>query len=151
MPKGNAHLSGSVEPGDQLAAINGKSSIGMKVDDICEAITDPANNAETIGLTFLRYVGPFMPLPEDVHIDMPAKEVVYEDEDSIYAYSPEGEGEGVIVQDEKPRSTISITNGNAAKMSIKQAEHPPASPKRGRKGKFKWFKLGGKKNATKAE
>lgn len=143
MPKGNAHLSGKIEPGDQLAAINGQSSIGMKVDDICEAITAPATGEETIGLTFLRYVGPYLPLPDDFEVDMATKEGVYDDDNSVCSESPS------LVLEENPRSTISIMNVDS-KMSYKDAEQPPASPKRGRKKFKKWFKLS-KKSSTKSE
>lgn len=120
----------------------------MKVDDICEAITDPGSQAESIGLTFLRYTGPFLPLPADVHIELADTEAVYEDEDSIYTYPPEGES--VMVRDETPRSTISIADGKNSKVSSQKTEQMPSAPKRGRMKFKKWFKLG-KKNASKAE
>ena len=55
MPKGNADLHGGLEAGDQLAAINGNSSIGMKVDDICSEISEASAKARVVELTFLRY------------------------------------------------------------------------------------------------
>ena len=120
----------------------------MKVDDICEAITEPGSHAESIGLTFLRYTGPFLPLPADVHIDLADAEAVYEDDDSIYTYPLDGES--VIVHDEKPRSTISIADGKDSKVPNQKTEQTPSTPKRGRMKFKKWFKLG-KKNASKAE
>ena len=44
--------------GDQLASINGANSIKMKVDDICDAISN-SSNPSRIELVFLRYTGPF--------------------------------------------------------------------------------------------
>ena len=149
MPGGNADLSEKVAPGDQLAAINGKSAIGMKVDDICEAITSPGTQAESIGLTFLRYTGPFLPVPADVHVDLADTDAVYEDDDTIYTYPPEGEN--VIVRDDKPRSTISIAQDKDSKIPASQkVAQTPSTPKRGRKKFTKWFKRG-KKTASKAE
>ena len=43
--------------GDQLAAVDGRSAIEVKVDDICTLISE-AENTQSIELTFLRYVGP---------------------------------------------------------------------------------------------
>lgn len=62
MPNGNADLHGGLEAGDQLAAINGNSSIGMKVDDICAAMGEASARARVVELTFLRYIGPCRPL-----------------------------------------------------------------------------------------
>lgn len=59
-PDGSAARSGGVEVGDQLAAINGESCFRMKVDDICDMISNsPSKNC--IELVFLRYIGPFRP------------------------------------------------------------------------------------------
>ena len=60
-PDGSAARSGSVEVGDQLAAINGASALKMKVDDICERIAK-SKNPKSVNLVFVRYVGPFFPL-----------------------------------------------------------------------------------------
>ena len=60
MPNGNAANHRKILIGDQLASINGRSSIGMKVDEICALIASSAT-AQEIELTFLRYVGPFQP------------------------------------------------------------------------------------------
>jgi len=57
-PDGSAARSRGVEVGDQLASINGSSSIKMKVDDICDAISN-SSNPSRIELVFLRYTGPF--------------------------------------------------------------------------------------------
>jgi len=46
--------------GDQLASINGANSIKMKVDDICDAISNSCDSSQ-IELVFLRYIGPFRP------------------------------------------------------------------------------------------
>jgi len=53
--------------GDQLAAIDGKSAIRMKVHDICCLIAE-AKNIQSIELTLLRYTGPLhpkQPTPEE--------------------------------------------------------------------------------------
>ena len=63
-PTGNAalHCQGDkVEIGDQLAEVDGTSTIRMDVDDICSLFAAAADPTE-IELTFLRYVGPFHPM-----------------------------------------------------------------------------------------
>jgi hypothetical protein len=47
-----------VEVGDQLACINGASSLHMKVDDICDVIANSSDPTK-VELVFLRYIGPF--------------------------------------------------------------------------------------------
>mmetsp|Transcript_899 Transcript_899/g.1960 ORF Transcript_899/g.1960 Transcript_899/m.1960 type:complete len:154 (-) Transcript_899:587-1048(-) len=59
-PDGSAARSRRVEVGDQLASINGTSSINMKVDDICDSISI-SSDPSRIELVFLRYIGPFRP------------------------------------------------------------------------------------------
>ena len=49
----------SIQVGDQLAAIDGKSAIRMKVEDIALAIRQ--KKSRPFELTFLRYVGPLRP------------------------------------------------------------------------------------------
>ena len=61
-PDGSAARSGEIEVGDQLASINGTSSVKMKVDDICDMITTSSDPSQ-IELVFLRYIGPFRPRP----------------------------------------------------------------------------------------
>lgn len=58
LPKGSASLNGKVQVGDQLAAIDGRSAISMRVGDVASLIgeKDPA-----VELTFMRYVGPIRP------------------------------------------------------------------------------------------
>jgi len=138
VPEGNAELTGQIAPGDQLAAINGKSSIGMKVDDICQAITDPKIKADTIKLTFLRYVGPYLPLPVDVES---LKELDYEDDESIYTHTADGAGN--LAQEEKSRGTSSTANANDPK------GRKPAKP--GKKKFAKWFKIGKSRKSTRSE
>jgi C-terminal processing protease CtpA/Prc len=58
LPNGSASKNGSVQNGDQLAAIDGVSAIHMKVCQIAAAIKD--KNA-AVELTFLRYAGPLHP------------------------------------------------------------------------------------------
>lgn len=55
----------AIRAGDQLAAVDGRSAIAMKVDDICSLISE-AENTQSIELTFLRYVGPVGPHPDDI-------------------------------------------------------------------------------------
>jgi hypothetical protein len=57
-PDGSAARSGGVEVGDQLACINGASSLYMKVDDICDVIANSLDPS-MVELVFLRYIGPF--------------------------------------------------------------------------------------------
>jgi PDZ domain len=57
-PDGSAARSGGVEVGDQLACINGASSLHMKVDDICDVIANSSDPTQ-VELVFLRYIGPF--------------------------------------------------------------------------------------------
>jgi hypothetical protein len=57
---GSAARSGGVDLGDQLAAINGNSSMKMKVDDICSLIARSPKR-KCLELVFLRYIGPFRP------------------------------------------------------------------------------------------
>jgi len=59
-PDGSAARSLGVEMGDQLASINGANSMKMKVDDICDAISNSCDSSQ-IELVFLRYIGPFRP------------------------------------------------------------------------------------------
>eukprot|EP00978_Attheya_sp_CCMP212_P041627 scaffold240977_cov47-Attheya_sp.AAC.1 len=49
-----------VDVGDQLAGVNGNSTIKMKVDEICTMISESPNPKE-IELTFIRYVGTIRP------------------------------------------------------------------------------------------
>lgn len=136
IPEGNADRSGKIEAGDQLAAINGASSVGMKVDDICAVISAASSEADSIELTFLRYIGPFRPLESD-------GASLTQDDASLGIYPLDD----LMVEDEKPSSTISIVKPDESKPSKK--EPSPKSPKRGvfRK-KFKWLSRGKKSQAT---
>jgi hypothetical protein len=58
LPNGSASKNGSVQNGDQLAAIDGVSAIHMKVCQIAAAIK---NKNAAVELTFLRYAGPLHP------------------------------------------------------------------------------------------
>lgn len=64
---GSAAKSLGVEVGDQLASINGVTSVRMKVDDICDAISD-SSDSNKIELVFLRYIGPFRPMKKKSHL-----------------------------------------------------------------------------------
>ena len=52
----------SIIVGDQLAAIDGRNAIEMKVEDICALISREENTPQSIELTFLRYTGPLSSL-----------------------------------------------------------------------------------------
>uniref|UniRef100_A0A7S4AN01 PDZ domain-containing protein n=1 Tax=Pseudo-nitzschia australis TaxID=44445 RepID=A0A7S4AN01_9STRA len=73
-PDGSAALSRIVEVGDQLASINGISSIKMKVDDICDVVRNSSNPTE-IKLIFLRYIGPFRPITDNLNLENKANEI----------------------------------------------------------------------------
>jgi len=137
-----------VEPGDQLAAINGITAIGMKVDDICDAITDAASTAE-VELTFLRYVGPFLPLA--IEGGMPTSFVIHKgaDDENHSSGTESTPSDQASYLEEKPRSTMSITDSIGKKFSRKTSS---GSSKRGGGiiKKLKWFGRH-KKNSSKAE
>jgi hypothetical protein len=61
VPDGNGARKG-VQAGDQLAAINGKSSAHATIDEVASIISGTPRN-EGVELTFLRYVGPLRPVP----------------------------------------------------------------------------------------
>jgi len=86
-PEGSAARSGGVEVGDQLAYINGLSSIRMKVEDICEIISK-ARNPNCIEMVLFRYVGPLRPKAKPV---ASLDRSVYDDSE-ITVHSPETYG-----------------------------------------------------------
>jgi PDZ domain len=152
MPDGNAGQSGRVEPGDQLAAIDGRSSIGMKVDDICDAISEASSRSKQIELTFLRYVGPFQPLPSG---SGPGHSIRFKqmdhgvDSDDTY---PSQEEDTVVLEDDKSRSTVCVTKPFNSSPARKKPQQESAPSKRGSfRKKFQWLRGRGKKNASKAE
>lgn len=57
---GHAAKSGGVVVGDQLAAVDGKSTVRFKVHEVATLVRSKSNQA-TLELTFLRYVGPLRP------------------------------------------------------------------------------------------
>ena len=61
VPDGNGARK-EIQPGDQLAAINGKSSAHATIDEVASIISATPKN-EGVELTFLRYVGPLRPVP----------------------------------------------------------------------------------------
>uniref|UniRef100_A0A7S2LJP8 PDZ domain-containing protein n=1 Tax=Skeletonema marinoi TaxID=267567 RepID=A0A7S2LJP8_9STRA len=61
VPDGNGARK-EIQPGDQLAAINGKSSAHATIDEVASIISGTPKN-EGVELTFLRYVGPLRPVP----------------------------------------------------------------------------------------
>jgi hypothetical protein len=115
-PDGSAARSGGVEVGDQLAAINGISSINMKVDDICTAISN-APDTKCVELMFVRYHGPFRPAATSFGGDS-------------FGFSADGSPR----KDSGPRSS-----GHETIVRIK----PPQ--KKVKKGMGRWFGRGKKK------
>ena len=61
VPDGNGARK-EIQPGDQLAAINGKSSAHATIDEVAAIISGTPKN-EGVELTFLRYIGPLRPVP----------------------------------------------------------------------------------------
>lgn len=64
IPDGNAANKG-VQHGDQLAAINGNSSVHATIDEVATTISSTPNNM-SVELTFLRYIGPLRPMPGSI-------------------------------------------------------------------------------------
>lgn len=64
VPSGNGAAKG-VQHGDQLAAINGRSSVHTTIDEVASTITGAPSNLR-VELTFLRYVGPLRPVPGSI-------------------------------------------------------------------------------------
>lgn len=64
LPNGNASKKG-VQHGDQLAAINGTSSVHSTIDEVAKRVSGTPTNM-TVELTFLRYVGPLRPMPGSI-------------------------------------------------------------------------------------
>ena len=60
VPTGNGAMKG-IQHGDQLAAINGSSSLHVTIEEVAQQISDGAT--DSVELTFLRYVGPMCPIP----------------------------------------------------------------------------------------
>jgi hypothetical protein len=59
IPSGNGAKQG-VQYGDQLAAINGRSSVHTTIDEVASDVSSTRNGK--VELTFLRYVGPLRPV-----------------------------------------------------------------------------------------
>ncbi len=64
IPGGNGAEKG-VQHGDQLAAVNGNSSVHNTLDDVATKINSTQSNS-AVELTFLRYVGPLRPIPGSI-------------------------------------------------------------------------------------
>ena len=64
VPEGNGAKQG-VQHGDQLAAINGNSSVHTTIDEVASTISC-TTDSEGVELTFLRYVGPLRPIPGSI-------------------------------------------------------------------------------------
>jgi len=64
VPDGNGAKQG-VQHGDQLAAINGNSSVHTTIDEVASTISC-TTDGEGVELTFLRYVGPLRPIPGSI-------------------------------------------------------------------------------------
>ena len=70
-----------IEVGDQLAAVNGQSTINMTVDAVCEAIS-AAPEPDEIELTFLRYVGELQTLKNPAGYEITDVSQVFQPRDS---------------------------------------------------------------------
>lgn len=64
VPDGNGARKG-VQHGDQLAAINGASSVHTTIDEVASTISGTPSDIG-VELTFLRYVGPLRPVPGSI-------------------------------------------------------------------------------------
>jgi len=64
VPDGNGAQKG-VQHGDQLAAINGISSVHTTIDEVASTISGTPSHIG-VELTFLRYVGPLRPVPGSI-------------------------------------------------------------------------------------
>ena len=63
VPTGNGAKKG-IQHGDQLAAINGSSSLYTTIDEVAQQISNTTTGI--VELTFLRYVGPLRPVPGSI-------------------------------------------------------------------------------------
>jgi len=63
LPGGNAEKCGTIQVGDQLAAIDGVSAINLKVHEMAQIVKSKGVTLaeSTVELTFLRYIGPLRP------------------------------------------------------------------------------------------
>jgi len=64
VPNGNGYKKG-VQHGDQLAAINGNSSVHTTIDEVASSISSTPDSVG-VELTFLRYIGPLRPVPGSI-------------------------------------------------------------------------------------
>jgi hypothetical protein len=116
---GSAARSGGVDLGDQLAAINGNSSMKMKVDDICSLIARSPKR-KCLELVFLRYIGPFRPSRKSVM-----------------------EGSFDLEAQGSPHGSFDLAATPNTRMTIKQAPKDAQGKKKG----FRWFGRGKKKGS----
>ena len=127
-PEGSAARSGGVDVGDQLAAINGKSSDKMKVADICSLIAH-LPNPKIVQLAFVRYQGPLRPSNQRRKSD-----------------SFEAKVDSGFIEGQKTLA-MAVSAPAGRKKSIKEPTiikvKPPQNPNK--KG-FRWFGRGKKKD-----
>lgn len=141
-PSGNAALNakgGTVEAGDQLAAINGVSAADMKVDKICLVVAR-LPKGEDIELTFLRYTGP-------IHTNGSKKMEGIEVED-LAVSSPERRKKGFL---KKKKSSPGEEQVKAINCEIKMSEATELEGETKEKKKFKLFGRGKKKKSSPGE
>ncbi|KAL3908873.1 MAG: hypothetical protein SGILL_008316 [Bacillariaceae sp.] len=127
----NAARSGGVEVGDQLACINGASSVHMKVDDICDVIANSSDPTQ-VDLVFLRYVGPFRA----------ANKTLLETEDN-FRLDAHGSFDDSLVKDKESKS---LWRKNPVKSNKKEPAKTESSAKK--KGGFRLFGRGKNNNAN---
>lgn len=133
-PDGSAARSGGVEVGDQLACINGASSLHMTVDDICDVIANSSDPSQ-VDLVFLRYVGPFRA----------ANKFLLETEDNFRLDSHGSFNDSLTKEKKKPLWRKNPMKSNKKEpVKIESAQKPPAK----KKGGFRLFGRGKNNNNT---
>ncbi|KAI2495591.1 hypothetical protein MHU86_18950 [Fragilaria crotonensis] len=128
--------------GDQLAAVDGRSALGMNVDDICSLVSE-AENTQSIELTFLRYVGP-------VNNELGKEEGdIATPDDDVEPVSAESPTPSAPVNDKQPSLPLEehVFDTMHKMLTISRNEEKKIANKKGKKnappqvGKtvFKWF------------
>lgn len=127
--EGSGALNG-VETGDQLAAIDGRSTLHAQIDEVADAIANSPDSSN-IELTFLRYIGPLRPVPGEVvqeGFEVTDRPV------SKHISSEEPKRRGRLPGSTYPRSTMIMRNLGPFRKGKLQEEQPgksaSASPKR---------------------
>ena len=130
LPSGTASISGKVEVGDQLAAIDGVSAIRMEVQEIADIIKAKQSAVE---LTFMRYVGPLHPTLGSVHEEGYEVRAETRERTPVRKKVP-----SLIVPEQRPKPTIQTQPPvkSTQNMIPRQA---PAEVKKPEKRRFRLF------------